>query len=142
MVFVSGWKSTKRAAEQLREKLDHHMGLCPCRALIPDEEWNAMITHAANNIAVGLSTLGDPAREEDHTDQADRIVGSYIHGTVVGSKYLGEVDADRPEEAIQKAWSLAHVSLCHQCASECEDPEIAKIVAQPEDGGEPVEDGE
>jgi hypothetical protein len=51
------------------------------------------------------------------------------NGTVMGGKYLGEVEADSPEKAIEKAWELdtTYVHLCHQCAGECEDPQIDRI---------------
>lgn len=44
---------------------------------------------------------------------------------VVGSKYLGEFEANSPEEAIEKALhsDKAWISLCCHCTSECEDPE-------------------
>lgn len=53
----------------------------------------------------------------------------HIYAKVVGSKYLGEVEANSEKEAIQKGWDLdeACVSLCHQCSSECEDAEIEEI---------------
>ena len=50
--------------------------------------------------------------------------------TVTGSKYLGEVNADSMEQAIERANALAEdigVSLCHHCAEECEDPEITNV---------------
>lgn len=51
------------------------------------------------------------------------------YARVVGSKYLGEVEANSPEEAEELAWKLdsTHVSLCHQCSSNVEDPEIEEI---------------
>jgi len=54
-------------------------------------------------------------------------------GAVAGSKYLGEVEAATEEEAREKAWGLdsAGVSLCHQCSSECEDPEVQDIYVDP-----------
>lgn len=49
--------------------------------------------------------------------------------SVVGSKYLGEVEADSLEEAREKAEKLGtvFVSLCHQCSSEVQDPQIEDI---------------
>lgn len=51
------------------------------------------------------------------------------YATVSGSKYLGQVEADNKEDAIEKAWNLdeASIFLCHQCSDECLDPEITKI---------------
>jgi len=55
----------------------------------------------------------------------------HLYATVTGSKYLGEVEADSEAEAIQQAEELdTHVSLCHQCSGQCEDPEIGIITAQ------------
>lgn len=50
-----------------------------------------------------------------------------VYGTVRGSKYLGEVEAETAQEALERApheASLFDVRLCHQCSGECEDPEI------------------
>lgn len=54
-----------------------------------------------------------------------------VSGVVVGSKYLGEFEANTAEEAVEMALNgpTAYVSLCHQCASECEDPEITDAIA-------------
>lgn len=54
-----------------------------------------------------------------------------VHASVVGTKYLGEFDADTEEEAIEMAIRAnGYVSICHQCASECEDPEIDEVTAE------------
>lgn len=52
-----------------------------------------------------------------------------VVGAVSASKYLGEVEADSPEEAKEKALKEldGFVSVCHQCAAEVEDPEIHEI---------------
>jgi hypothetical protein len=57
----------------------------------------------------------------------------HLHAVVAGGKYLGEVEADTEQEAIDKGWELdsAGVDLCHQCSSECEDGEIQSIAAEP-----------
>ena len=48
-----------------------------------------------------------------------------VYGIVTGSKYLGEFEAETAEQAEQMAMDESgFVSLCHQCAEECEDPEI------------------
>lgn len=49
--------------------------------------------------------------------------------TVTGGKYLGEVKARSKAEATQLAWDLdtANVSICCQCSSQIEDPEITRI---------------
>ncbi len=56
----------------------------------------------------------------------------HCYGAVVGTKYLGEVEAKSEEEAIEKAFELdtCFVSLCHQCSSETEDPEIQEITVE------------
>ncbi len=47
-----------------------------------------------------------------------------VTGAIVGSKYLGEVEADTLEQALEMAdqkYLGEPISLCHECASECED---------------------
>ena len=55
-----------------------------------------------------------------------------LYGKVFASKYLGEVEAETKEEAIEKGYELdsCFVSVCHQCAKEIEDPEIDEIEAE------------
>ena len=52
-----------------------------------------------------------------------------IHGTITGTKYIGEVEAKNEKEAELKAWELegCYVSVCHQCSKEIEDPEVTEI---------------
>lgn len=50
------------------------------------------------------------------------------YGKVVGTKYLGEYEAPTEEAAREMAWRDAHSSMCHQCSSECEDPEIDEVI--------------
>ena len=52
-----------------------------------------------------------------------------IIGSVVASKFLGTVEAETWEEAIEKGWKLADVSVCHECSSEVSDPSIDDIEA-------------
>lgn len=54
-----------------------------------------------------------------------------VYGRVVGSKFLGTVEAQTEEEAIELAMRTAgHVGLCHQCAEQCEDAEIEDATAE------------
>lgn len=53
-----------------------------------------------------------------------------VSGVIVGSKYLGEVEASTKEEAEDKALRRAHVSLCHQCSKQCSDPDIEEAHAE------------
>ncbi len=53
------------------------------------------------------------------------------YGRVVGSTYLGEVEAATEEEAMEKALNDAWVSLCHQCSREIEDPEVDSVTVEP-----------
>ena len=55
-----------------------------------------------------------------------------LYAKVVGTKYLGEVEADSPEEAIEKGYDLEtfHVSVCHKCSADISDPSIEDIEAQ------------
>lgn len=54
------------------------------------------------------------------------------YGQVVGSKYLGEVEAATKEEAEEKALELDNcsVTFCHNCESECEDAEVKDVVVE------------
>ena len=54
------------------------------------------------------------------------------YGQVVGSKYLGQVEAETSEEALEHAAELDSnsVSFCHHCSGECEDPEVREIVIE------------
>jgi hypothetical protein len=55
-----------------------------------------------------------------------------VYATVTGSKYLGDFEADTKEAAIEQAEAsgAAWVSLCHQCDSECEDPQAHDLIAE------------
>jgi hypothetical protein len=57
-----------------------------------------------------------------------------LTGCISAGKYLGTVEAETKEEAIEKGWQLesCHVSVCHQCADDVEDPEIIEIAASEE----------
>lgn len=59
-----------------------------------------------------------------------------IYGTVVGGKYLGQVQAHSKEEAEELAWDgnkvSLYVSFCHQCSGECENAEITEVYAEEE----------
>lgn len=55
----------------------------------------------------------------------------YVHGAVRASKYIGEYEADTPEQACELAWADAYVSFCHQCSGEAENPEIEDLFASP-----------
>lgn len=60
----------------------------------------------------------------------------HVVGKVVGSKYLGCFEAETAEEAVSKALNKgeAYVSLCHQCAEQCEDGEIEDATADLAEG--------
>ena len=57
----------------------------------------------------------------------------HCYGIINSSKYLGTVEADSKEEAIEKASGLdsCYVSICHQCSREVNDPEISHIEVDP-----------
>ena len=50
-------------------------------------------------------------------------------GVITGGKYLGEVEAENAEEAMEKAWDLpdTYVSLCHQCSHKVGEISIEEI---------------
>lgn len=57
-----------------------------------------------------------------------------IYAQITASKYLGEVEADDEVQAISKAeiefHNEMHVSVCHQCSKDFEDPEVTSLSAQ------------
>jgi ferredoxin len=55
-----------------------------------------------------------------------------VVGSVVASKYLGEFEADSPEQAVEMALDseAACISLCHACADECSDAVIETATAE------------
>lgn len=55
-----------------------------------------------------------------------------VLGKVVGSRYIGSYEADTAEEAVEMATRDAHVSLCHQCSGQIEDPEVVEMEAEPD----------
>lgn len=61
-----------------------------------------------------------------------------VWGRVVGSKYLGEFEAETSEKALEMALDsdAASPSLCYHCSGECEDPVVEDGVA------EEIEDGQ
>lgn len=57
-----------------------------------------------------------------------------VGGAVSASTYIGVFEANSPEEAIERAYDAASVSVCHQCAAKIDDPEIAHLWAEDESG--------
>lgn len=53
-----------------------------------------------------------------------------VYGNIRSSKYIGEYEADTKEQAEEMAWEDAHVSVCHQCSREVEDPDIDDLVVE------------
>ena len=53
-----------------------------------------------------------------------------VYAIVTGAKFLGEVEADNPEQAKYKLANEAWVNLCHYCASEIDDPQITELQAE------------
>lgn len=55
-----------------------------------------------------------------------------VYGIVTAGKYLGEVEADSEEEAINKGVDLdtCYVSVCHQCSRDIGDPQIDRLEAE------------
>ena len=56
-----------------------------------------------------------------------------VCAVVVGSKFIGHFghfQAESEAKAIEMAWKEADVSLCHQCASECEGAEVEELRAE------------
>jgi hypothetical protein len=61
---------------------------------------------------------------------SDRLKTYNVYGTVVGGKFIGTFKAKTKKEALEKALDHVHVSLCHHCASECENAEVDKLTAE------------
>lgn len=54
-----------------------------------------------------------------------------VWAKVVGTKFLGEYEADTKDQAIELAMKESgHVSLCWQCSREIDDPEIEDTTAE------------
>lgn len=55
----------------------------------------------------------------------------HVVGTVHGSKYLGEYEAESAEEAVEMALAEkgGPISLCHHCSQECEDGNVESATA-------------
>ena len=55
-----------------------------------------------------------------------------ITATVVGGKYIGEIEAATKKEAMEKALNMeeADVRFCHQCSGECENAELTEFHAE------------
>ena len=52
-----------------------------------------------------------------------------VYGLVYGSKYLGTIEAENQVDAERRAWNEldVHVSICHQCSKEIDDPQIDEL---------------
>jgi hypothetical protein len=52
-----------------------------------------------------------------------------VYGLVTGSKFLGVVEADTPEEAEEKGFDLegCYCSVCNQCSDQIDDPQISEV---------------
>lgn len=59
-----------------------------------------------------------------------------VGGGVSASTYVGEFEADTWQEAIEKAYKVAGVSVCHECAEHISDPEIDHLWAEDEETGD------
>ncbi len=61
-----------------------------------------------------------------------------VVGTMVGSKYLGEIEAETAQEALDRAPAELDFgcNLCHHCSGQCEDGEIDHYGAEEIDGDE------
>lgn len=59
-----------------------------------------------------------------------------VTGAVHASTYIGEYDANTPEEAIELAYNDAGVSLCHQCSRKISDPEVCELTAEDVETGD------
>lgn len=59
-----------------------------------------------------------------------------VSGAVHGSTWIGWYDANTPQEAIERAYNDAGISLCHECARKVSDPEVLELVAEDVETGD------
>ena len=56
-----------------------------------------------------------------------------IYATVTGGKYIGELEAESVEDAIEKSYDVfadeLSISLCWHCSSQCESAEVSEVLA-------------
>jgi hypothetical protein len=64
------------------------------------------------------------------TDKSKTIKRWRAYGTVVAGTYIGVVKAETEEEAVQKAYDIAWVSVCHQCSQHISDPEVTEVTVE------------
>lgn len=54
-----------------------------------------------------------------------------VYGKVQATKFLGTFEAETAEQAEEMALEKnGHVSVCHQCCREVEDPEIQECIVE------------
>jgi hypothetical protein len=59
-----------------------------------------------------------------------------VGGGIAASTYVGEFEAATWQEAIEAAYKVAGVSVCHECAKHISDPEIDHLWAEDEETGD------
>lgn len=53
-----------------------------------------------------------------------------VYAKIIGTKFLGEVDAPSPDVACAKMEGDAYVNLCHQCSHEIDDAQCDEMFAE------------
>ena len=65
----------------------------------------------------------------------------HVNAAIHAGAYVGDVEADSAEEALEKARELdCNTSLCWSCARKLQDPEPAYFVVENDDGTESLSD--
>jgi hypothetical protein len=59
-----------------------------------------------------------------------------VGGGITASTYVGEVEAATWQEAVDKAYKVAGVSVCYECAKHIGDPEIDHLWAEDVETGD------
>ena len=59
-----------------------------------------------------------------------------VGGGVAASMYVGEFEAATWQEAVEKAYKVAGVSICNECAKHINDPEIDHLWAEDVETGD------
>lgn len=121
---IAGWEAmpANAKARELRNEL---AAAAMLGSVLVDE-----IEHLRAALLSQGKDVPEPSEPVEQEDKPGKVRTWRCYGHVHGSKYLGEVQARSAKEAQEKAFeelAECHVRFCHQCTSECEDPEIDEI---------------
>lgn len=57
-----------------------------------------------------------------------------VYAKVVGSKWIGVIEAESEAEAIRigESHKNCHIALCHHCSDQCDGAEVVEVFAHPD----------